>query len=258
MTDSFSSTTAPAPDEDPRGGLPPAGELFSSPEAKLVWGALQTLGEAELHLVFDRLQQHVLVPEVRKGTHAQKVARAIGALREASDIARLEQGAASLADVELRQDTYVRLRSLQPDRGWPPATSVKRWIGGGWNDALRLASLQPVFDGDALVHEVGPKFTREELVDVIKQYAAECPEQIPTLRGLVMWAKRPDVLARPGRRPRSLGPYTRAFDNWADALAAAGLVSGASAARAATIRRHLQWASRGSPHVWQTPRPTSQ
>jgi hypothetical protein len=128
MTDSFSSTTAPAPDEDPRGGLPPAGELFSSAEAKLVWGALQTLGEADLRLVFDRLQQHVLVPEVSKGTHAQKVARAIGALREASDIARLEQGAASLADVELRQDTYVRLRSLQPDRGWPPATSVKRWM----------------------------------------------------------------------------------------------------------------------------------
>lgn len=89
-----------------------------------------------------------------------------------------------------------------------------------------MAKLQPVFDGDALVEELGPKFTREEILTALREYADEDVEKIPTVRAFLAWARRPDVLARPGRRPRSLGPIQRAFpDGWPQALAAAGLIA---------------------------------
>jgi hypothetical protein len=223
-------TTSPEPEDDPRGGVPPMGELFNDPNARLVWAALEALDEAQLHLVLAHLQQKVLLPDVRGGVHATRIARAVGALREAADALRVQQGLTALDTIQLTEDEYERLRRVHPRAGWPPAPTLRRWMGGGWNDALRQAQLKPVFTGDALVREIGPTFTREELIQCIVDYSHERDEKVPTIRGVMLWAKRPDVLARPGRRPRSLGPFNRVFESWADALAAAGLVQAESGA----------------------------
>ena len=158
---------------------------------------------------------------------------------------RAERGITQLSEVSLTEAECKRLRRLNAREGWPPPATVRRWLGGGWNDALRLAQLRTVFTGDALVREIGPRFTREELLDSIRAYARESGERVPTLRGVIQWAKRPDVLARPGRRPQSMGPFMRMFESWAAALAAAGLVAAETPTGTA----------QNSP--WATVRPTS-
>jgi len=49
---------------------------------------------------------------------------------------------------------------------------------------------------------------------------------IPTLHQYLAWARRPEVKARPGRRPASQAPFVRAFGGFIEALQASGVVSG--------------------------------
>ena len=59
----------------PAASCSPKGELFSDPQAKLVWAALETVPEAQLHLVLARLQETLLVPDARGGTRRGSAAR---------------------------------------------------------------------------------------------------------------------------------------------------------------------------------------
>ena len=83
-----------------------------------------------------------------------------------------------------------------------------------------------MFDGDAVVRELGPAFTREECLGAVRDYVADTGDRLPGCHAVIAWAKRPDVRARPGHRPRSLGPFQRLFSGWAEVLAACGLIDG--------------------------------
>src|SRR5262249_27787255 len=47
----------------------------------------------------------------------------------------------------------------------------------------------------------------------------------PSSNMYVAWSIRPDVVARPGRRPTSVMPFIRNFGTWPRALVAAGLIA---------------------------------
>ena len=223
-----------------RSSPPPRGELFSDPAAAVVWAAIEKLEERGLHELRDRLFAEITIPELRSGEDQVKLARGVSALREAHALAQLEpradrgRGGAgqrlALAgepgEVPLSVDTYRLLRGREGRRReWPPDTSLRRWMGGSWNDCLRAAGLAPVADGDALVAEISSRFSRQEVFAAVRAYAQEAGTPIPTLRGVIAWAKRPDVKRRPGRRPESQGPFDRLFPGgWQEVLIAAEFI----------------------------------
>jgi hypothetical protein len=110
---------------------------------------------------------------------------------------------------------------LHPEQQWPPAATIRRWLGGGWNDCLKRAYLDPVPDGDLVVAAIGPRFSDEEMKKALRDCAHDLGK-IPTRSVYVAWAKRPDVIRRPGRRPQSHMVFNR-LGGFPDALAAAGL-----------------------------------
>jgi hypothetical protein len=198
----------------------PAGEFFSDAGARVVWAAVEGLEEGQKHALLELLASELAVPEARSGEHARRQARAVSALREAFRIHQERGGEA------LRQEDYRSLRAeIGEERGWPADASIRRWLGGAWNDALRTAMLPAAPDGDAIVRELGPEYTREDCVKAIQDYIADTGNPLPGLHSVINWARRRDVRARPGRRPRAQGPYDRLFASWSEALAAAGVVA---------------------------------
>lgn len=192
----------------------------------MLWAAIQTLDEGQRHALLALMQEQLMLPELRRGDRAKRIAKIVAALNAAADQLAAEAGAGSRAEVKLTEEQYERLRRLNPMESWPPPSTVRRWMSGSWNDALRQARLQPVFDGDALVAEIGPKFTREEVIAAVQAYHAEGHQDVPTISAFISWARRPEVLARPGRRPRSQNTIQRLFpQGWPQLLAAAGIIA---------------------------------
>src|SRR5579875_2302019 len=74
------TTQFPNPEERPRG------LRFNDPTADVVWAAIQTLDEAAKHEVLGHLRNHLVIPDARRTDDEAKVAKAIGALREAAEI----------------------------------------------------------------------------------------------------------------------------------------------------------------------------
>jgi hypothetical protein len=107
--------------------------------------------------------------------------------------------------------------------GWPDDSTLRRSLGGTWNDCLRGAALAIVDDGDAVVREIGGAFTREEVITAIHECARDTQDPMPSFVRYLMWARRADVRRRPGRRPSSQAVVTRLFGGWADLLVAAGM-----------------------------------
>jgi hypothetical protein len=210
------TTTSPAPD-DP--GRKPRGELFADPSARAVWAAFCALDEGLQHDLLRAVQTRLAAVELRATPKDERVARAVAALREASDLLEREGRSG------LTVDEYRCLRADNPDAGWPPDGSIRRWLGGSWNDALKRARLAPVPDGDLVIRELGAGFTDDELLAAVRQCAAD-PRTgpVPTLSGFIGWARSPEVKLRPGRRPVSQGPFDRAFGGWHKTLLAAGLL----------------------------------
>lgn len=202
---------------------PPAGELFADAGAKAVWAAIEMLEPGQQHEIYRLLAGGLAVPENERSPLAQRQARVVAALRQAADLLEGE-GKGRLVGV----DAYRRLREEHRGLGWPPDGSLRRWVGGSWNDALRLAALDPVPDGDALVREHGGGFTRGECLAAVKEYVKESGDQLPAMWRYMTWAGRRDVRARPGRRPLSQHPFDRNFEGWGDVLVQAGLVAGNS------------------------------
>ena len=201
---------------------PGRGERFGSDAARMMFTAALELTEADLHELVQELAAYLAVPEVRASPHKSRVARAVAALREAEALKR-EQGDGSPLSVE----TYRRLRTQHPDHGWPPDGSIRRWLGGSWNDALGRARLEAAPDGDALVRQFGQRFVWEEAGAAICAAAEDLfgPDDRAAAFGLAIsdymgWVQRPDVRARPGRRPASVQPFNR-FGGWDAAKRAA-------------------------------------
>jgi hypothetical protein len=199
---------------------PVRGELFADPGAKAVWAAILALPAAMQHEVLAELQQRLGVAAA-SGSDA-RIARAIAALREAEQLLGHSPSV----------NEYRRLHESRRELGWPPDGSIRRWLGGSWNDCLRQAMLSTVPDGDAIVIPLGPKFERAEIIEAVEQCAAELG-RIPSLSDYKGWSRRPDVKSRPGRRPTSQGPIDRELGGWINALAAAGVVTNADVATVA-------------------------
>jgi hypothetical protein len=217
------TTLVPNPDE------PPRGLRFTDPTADIVWAAIQTLDEAAKHEVLAHLRDHLAVPDARQTDRQVQVAKAVAALREAAEILAARgdsDGLTSYRYEELR-------RELDRKGDWPPESSIRRYVAGTWNDALRRAQLDPVADGDAFRTQLGGRLTREECAAAVRQCAEETNNPLPGFWDYINWAKRPDVRRRPGRRPHSQTPFDRLFDGWASVLVAAGLAQeGANVGRA--------------------------
>jgi MoxR-like ATPase len=172
----------------------PRGELFADPSARLVWAAICTLEEAAQHEVLRALRERLALANDRDTPQAVRVARAVADLREASEL--LEP------DEQLSVEVFKRVPKTTPDWRWPPESSIRRWLGGSWNDALRRAGLDAVPHGDALTYHLGSAISRHEAITAVKQCADE-RGYVPSLSQYVFWAKQPAVRRRAGRRPAS-------------------------------------------------------
>ncbi len=118
---------------------------------------------------------------------------------------------------------FRRLRDENPAAGWPDDGSIRRWLGGRWNEALSRAHLETVPEPLAAVKPQGARLSQEEILIALREFAAEAEGPVNFHR-YMCWARRPDVQSRPGRRPRSQNVFDRAFGGWRQAMAAAGLV----------------------------------
>lgn len=204
----------------------PRGQLFSDPAAAAVWAGICALDEGAQHEVLAELRERLGDAEERDGPLARKVARGVGALRAAAR--------------ELGRSPSVRayrdLRNERPDLDLPPDSSVRNWLGGDWNAALERSKLERVPDSDAKVAPLGPKMTREELLDAVKTCAGELGHA-PSLHDYLNWARNPEVKRRPGRRASSQGPFDREFGGWPATLVAADLVEHGDPTRGPTAGR---------------------
>src|SRR5437879_162621 len=108
---------------------PPRTKKFVSPEAEIVWPAIRALDEAAKHELLALLGQPLALAEHDRTPQGERIARAVAALREAHDLYRAEGG-----DGPLTVEIFRRLRVEHPQAGWPPDASIRRWLGGSWND----------------------------------------------------------------------------------------------------------------------------
>jgi hypothetical protein len=201
----------------------PRGDMFADPSARMVWAAICILEEAAQHEILAALRERLALAGERETPHDVRIARAVAALREASDLLELGEN--------LSVERYKRIREQHEDFGWPPEGSIRRWLGGSWNDALGRAGLEAVPDGDVTTYRLGSAITRDEVIAAVQACARE-GDSVPTLSQYVFWAKQPAVRRRPGRRPLSQSAFDRLFGGWLPALIAAGLVDAEAPARA--------------------------
>jgi hypothetical protein len=208
------TTQFPNPDEAPRG------RRFADPSADIVWAAIETLDEAAKHEVFSQLRGHLAVPDARQTDEQARVAKSVAALREPAAIlaARGDSDGLSTSKYEALRREDRRRKSE-----WPPESSIRRFVAGTWNDALRRAQLEPVVDGDAIVVSLGGRFTREECTAAVRDCSNDLNDPLPGFADYLRWSRRPDVRRRAGRRPASQPPFDRIFNGWTDVLVAAGL-----------------------------------
>lgn len=191
--------------------MPPRAERFENAACGPVWAAFLALPEGDKHLMLRALREHLAVTEERTGPTAVRQARLVAALRECAEILG-------------HSPSVKEYRTLQRGREglWPPDGTIRRWVGGLWNDALQVARLDAVPDADVLIIEHGPQFTAEEAVAALRHCAQEL-KQVPVLSSYLSWARREDVRRRPGRRPKTVAVFQRLFGSHPGALVAAGL-----------------------------------
>ena len=194
---------------------PPHRELFSNPATSVMWEGVKMLEEGDLIEFAERLIAYVAVPEARGGPRERKIARGVQALREAQELRRLagEEG-------PLTAGSYRQVRKDNPELLLPPDGSVRNWLGGRWNDALRAARLDAASGCDSFVIEARHRFMWEET----RAAVAACIEDLreperpdvvpnPSFSSYLAWERRPDVRRRPGRRPRDIRVFGR-FGGW--------------------------------------------
>lgn len=184
---------------------------FTDPRLAVIWGALSKLTPDELVKVHEGIQHHLNAGGMPVSRKESRKADAIGALRE---VARQLGRSPSVRE-------YDTVKEEQPDLELPASSSVRTRLGGGWNDCLRLAQLEIVPDGDLPVVRMHA-LTEEELITALQDCARDLGET-PTGHTYRAWASRPDVIERPGRRPRSPNPFYSKLKGWAAALEAAGV-----------------------------------
>ncbi|HZT15699.1 MAG TPA: hypothetical protein VFA19_07090 [Gaiellaceae bacterium] len=154
--------------------------------------------------------------QVELDTQPARLRRVVAALHEAR---QMFGRAPSLREYEAE-------RRKHPERGWPDPRSVTRWLGVyGWKDALVRLRLEPVQEGDEIEGSLGPTYSIDEVLQAVRECAADLG-RTPTIGEYMWWQARPEVRARPGRRPASSTVFDRIFGGFRQARVAAGLVEG--------------------------------
>lgn len=169
-------------------------------EADIVWAAIETLDVALQHIVLRELASEIAMSLMSSNprTPKDRIRAAVAALWEAFEI---YQRSPSVKD-------YRRLAEALPELNLPRDSSIRPWLGGGWNDCLRHALLPAPSDGDFVALPLDSPFSLDELCELLRVCAAELG-RAPRLRDTMAWSHRPDVLARFERLPRSYQPFAR-------------------------------------------------
>jgi Homing endonuclease associated repeat len=201
------------PDETP---TPNRGEVFASETAKVVWNAILALKPSDQFEVLTHLQIRLAAGDVKADSHDLRVLGAQAALRRAAEVLGHSPSV----------EEYRSLRSEHKDAGFPSDGTIRRILGGSWNDALASAHLQTVEGGDMVIASLGVAFTRDELIAGLRECAQELG-MAPSVPQYLGWARRPEVRRRAnGRRARAIEAYNRVFGSWTKGLVAAGLIDG--------------------------------
>ena len=132
-----------------------------------------------------KLGRRLAIPQ-RDTPQQSREAKAIAALREVASILGRSPS--------VRE--YRRLQQQHPAADWPAEASIRRWLGGGWNDALERAHLDCVPEPLAAVKPLPAPFSREETI-------AACRSTPPRRKGpctsMAMCAGRGAPTSRAGR-----------------------------------------------------------
>lgn len=184
-------------------------QIFCDPAAEVVWAGLMTLDLALQHQVLRELASMIAVSlAANPKTPQKKIEAAVGALHEAFE---LLGHSPSVRD-------YSDLRGRFPDLDLPPESSIRAWIGAGWNDCLRRALLPTVSDGDFAYEAIEQSFTLDELIELALACAADLQKPTrPSMQDLYAWVRRPDVAERFPRRPMTDHAFKR-YGGWLEVL----------------------------------------
>lgn len=176
-----------------------------------ILAAVEALEPEDQEVVRQRINDLLRASSSERHSRGTRRAAAVRALNEATEILGAPPSAGALEAT----------RARHPEFDWPPARSIKRWLGvGAWNEALEEAGLPVVPFLDLGAPELGPTFTAEEALSALR----ECIDDLgrrASVNDYTYWAHRKDVSSRPGRRPKTHAPFLRLFGTWAAALEAA-------------------------------------
>lgn len=187
---------------------------FTSPLSFQVWAALMTL---EVSLQFELLRElatRFAMAVLGPTTRDDRVRKAVVDLHIAADIYGHSPSVKE----------YRRLCEEQPELKLTPEGTIRRWLGGGWNDCLRLSGLDTVSDGDFAARPSGTtyRFPAEDVYQAVRDCTVDLGHA-PSWSEYFAWVDRPDVQERPGRRPRSNHPFER-LGGFRTVLVAAGVL----------------------------------
>lgn len=188
---------------------------FERIESEIVWRAIDVLDVGcQFEILREMATQFAVTARVNHSSGSNARA-AVVALREAADILGHSPS----------MKEYRSLRRELPECELPADGNIRRWLGGGWHDCLRRALLDAVTDGDFSSTLVGQtyRYSDEEVLAALRECAADVGH-VPTVSQYMQWAGRPEVLDRPGRRPRSLRHMMR-LGGFRASLAQAGVIS---------------------------------
>ena len=131
--------------------------------------------------------------------------------RERVAIANLLSAQAEIGDdEELTTKRYRELQATKPDT-YRDDRTIRRWLGAStWNEASTRANLNAVPDGDVIVSWNRHSYSLEECIQGIRDFRSDRGASPRSCSDYLTWARRPDVVARDGQRPRSQSP----FDNY--------------------------------------------
>jgi hypothetical protein len=176
--------------------------LFKNDGAEALFAALMKLPRAQQFEVVDRAQRLLYLAAGERRASNQREREAIRGLREIHEF---------LGDAPSMR-RYEEMRSEHPECAWPPARSVKRWLGvPSWSAALQCAHL-PVAraDDDPPEVELGAKFGPGELCAALLACANDLG-RLPGFNDYYSWAHRADVRKQFLRLPLSQAPFSRIF-----------------------------------------------
>jgi Homing endonuclease associated repeat len=177
----------------------PHWQRFDRKELEACWAAIGTLDIADKMTLLRELATDIALAGAKRRNNYQMTVAAVMSLRSAAEILGRSP----------TQYEYRRLTAELPELDLVPDGTLRRWLGGNWNQCLARALLDAVSEGDFVTLCEGDSFSEAELVEAIRMYIAEHDDRIPTFSQLMIWTHMPSVRARPGRRPLSHAPFTR-------------------------------------------------